>query len=257
MLSLPPRTQEKSDKEATPNATPTQNRKTKRRSNLFTRKDSGSQQSQQQQPQPPLEEPPPLPSQQQQLSASGRGALGSGRAIPVKQGCLYKKTVNALNREWKKKYVTLSEDGKLTYHPNLHDYMENSHGKDIELSRTTVKIPGQLRPTSNGLLKSHHQPSSLATSGGGVGGSAADPNQAGKKRRHRRAKSGNRGAVGVGGGGGGDPDVDESDGYEFMIVSLRTGRGTSRPRARRSGTSGSAPSSTRSCAASRDLPARP
>uniref|UniRef100_A0A1I8HIC8 G domain-containing protein n=1 Tax=Macrostomum lignano TaxID=282301 RepID=A0A1I8HIC8_9PLAT len=154
-----------------------------------------------------LPPPPPLPPhhqpqpQQQQLGqrvAKDRSSFAQGS-----QGSLYKKAVNALNREWKKKYVTLSEDGKLTYHPNLHDYMENSHGKDIDLSRTTVKIPGQLRPTSNGLLKSQQQ-------------QQQQPEDGNKKRRHRRAKSGNRG----GGGGGADQDVEESDGYEFMIVSL-------------------------------------
>ncbi|PAA57189.1 hypothetical protein BOX15_Mlig028593g1 [Macrostomum lignano] len=204
---------EKSDKDATPNATPTQNRKNKRRSNLFNRKDSSNPPEEQQQQQQQI--PATMQQQQQQqgkffpLSSSSNAGnrvgppLGSGRAIPVKQGSLYKKAVNALNREWKKKYVTLSEDGKLTYHPNLHDYMENSHGKDIDLSRTTVKIPGQLRPTSNGLLKSQQQ-------------QQQQPEDGSKKRRHRRAKSGNRG----GGGGGADQDVEESDGYEFMIVSL-------------------------------------
>uniref|UniRef100_A0A1I8G3R8 Arf-GAP domain-containing protein n=1 Tax=Macrostomum lignano TaxID=282301 RepID=A0A1I8G3R8_9PLAT len=77
-----------------------------------------------------LPPPPPLPPhhqpqpQQQQLGqrvAKDRSSFAQGS-----QGSLYKKAVNALNREWKKKYVTLSEDGKLTYHPNLHDYMENS-----------------------------------------------------------------------------------------------------------------------------------
>jgi Arf-GAP/GTPase/ANK repeat/PH domain-containing protein 1/3 len=37
------------------------------------------------------------------------GELGSGRAIPIKQGYLYK--------DWKKKYVMLCDDGRLTYHP--------------------------------------------------------------------------------------------------------------------------------------------
>ena len=35
--------------------------------------------------------------------------FGSGRAIPIKQGFLYKKSQKALSREWKKKYCTLSE----------------------------------------------------------------------------------------------------------------------------------------------------
>ena len=45
--------------------------------------------------------------------------LGSGRLIPIKQGYLYKKS-HGLNKEWKKKYVTLLTDGRLTYHPSLH-----------------------------------------------------------------------------------------------------------------------------------------
>ena len=41
--------------------------------------------------------------------------LGSGCLIPIKQGNLYKKS-----KEWKKKYVTLLDDGRPTYHPSLH-----------------------------------------------------------------------------------------------------------------------------------------
>lgn len=67
--------------------------------------------------------------------------LGSGRTIPIKQGILSKKSSKPL-KEWKKKYVTLLDDGRLTYHPSLHDYMENVKGKEINLLRTTVKIPG-------------------------------------------------------------------------------------------------------------------
>lgn len=48
------------------------------------------------------------------------GELGSGRAIPLKQGYLYKKSNKTLNKDWKKKYVTLCDDGRLTYHPSLH-----------------------------------------------------------------------------------------------------------------------------------------
>ena len=36
------------------------------------------------------------------------------------QGILYKKSSKPLSKEWKKKYVTLLEDGRLTYHPSLH-----------------------------------------------------------------------------------------------------------------------------------------
>ncbi|XP_043537706.1 arf-GAP with GTPase, ANK repeat and PH domain-containing protein 1-like isoform X3 [Chiloscyllium plagiosum] len=72
--------------------------------------------------------------------------IGSGRAIPIKQGVLLKRSGNSLNKEWKKKYVTLCNNGILSYHPSLHDYMQNIHGKEIDLLRTTVKVPGKRPP---------------------------------------------------------------------------------------------------------------
>ncbi|XP_061441619.1 arf-GAP with GTPase, ANK repeat and PH domain-containing protein 3 isoform X2 [Rhineura floridana] len=72
--------------------------------------------------------------------------IGSGRAIPIKQGVLLKRSSKSLNKEWKKKYVTLCDNGVLTYHPSLHDYMQNIHGKEIDLLRTTVKVPGKRLP---------------------------------------------------------------------------------------------------------------
>ncbi|XP_057600245.1 arf-GAP with GTPase, ANK repeat and PH domain-containing protein 1 isoform X2 [Hippopotamus amphibius kiboko] len=73
-------------------------------------------------------------------------SIGSGRAIPIKQGMLLKRSGKSLNKEWKKKYVTLCDNGVLTYHPSLHDYMQNVHGKEIDLLRTTVKVPGKRPP---------------------------------------------------------------------------------------------------------------
>uniref|UniRef100_A0A8C9JW48 ArfGAP with GTPase domain, ankyrin repeat and PH domain 3 n=1 Tax=Panthera tigris altaica TaxID=74533 RepID=A0A8C9JW48_PANTA len=70
-------------------------------------------------------------------------SIGSGRAIPIKQ---LKRSGKSLNKEWKKKYVTLCDNGLLTYHPSLHDYMQNIHGKEIDLLRTTVKVPGKRLP---------------------------------------------------------------------------------------------------------------
>lgn len=121
----------------TPSSTPTTSRKTRRRSNLFTPSKKGDDKLK-------------------------NGELGSGRAIPLKQGYLYKRSSKALNKEWKKKYVTLCDDGRLTYHPSLHvssfhtfffgqnhtflpfqDYMDDSHGKEISLQYVTVKVPGQ------------------------------------------------------------------------------------------------------------------
>lgn len=81
----------------TPSSTPTTSRKTRRRSNLFN--------------------PSKKDDKNRGLTTS---ELGSGRAIPLKQGYLYKRSSKGLNKEWKKKYVTLCDDGRLTYHPSLH-----------------------------------------------------------------------------------------------------------------------------------------
>ncbi|KAK6644466.1 hypothetical protein RUM43_000733 [Polyplax serrata] len=117
----------------TPSSTPTTTRKSRRRSNLFTSSKKGEDKLK-------------------------NGELGSGRTIPLKQGLLYKRSSKSLNKEWKKKYVTLCDDGRLIYYPNLQDYMDNIHGKEISLQYVTVKVPGQkprgsrsIIPTSNGL----------------------------------------------------------------------------------------------------------
>lgn len=102
----------------TPTSTPTTARKSRRRSNLFI----------------------PSSKKEDKLKNS---ELGSGRSIPLKQGYLYKRSSKSLNKEWKKKYVTLCDDGKLTYHPSLHDYMDDVHGKEVSLQYVTVKVPGQ------------------------------------------------------------------------------------------------------------------
>ncbi|XP_055372148.1 centaurin-gamma-1A [Condylostylus longicornis] len=102
----------------TPTSTPTTSRKSRRRSNLF------------------------IPSSKKEDKLKN-GEMGSGRSIPLKQGYLYKRSSKSLNKEWKKKYVTLCDDGRLTYHPSLHDYMDDVHGKEIPLQYVTVKVPGQ------------------------------------------------------------------------------------------------------------------
>ncbi|XP_023238333.1 centaurin-gamma-1A-like isoform X4 [Centruroides sculpturatus] len=103
----------------TPCSTPTTSRKSRRRSNLFT------------------------PLKKDDDKKLKNGEVGSGRYIPLRQGYLYKRSCKTLNKEWKKKYVTLTNDARLTYHPSLHDYMDDIHGKEIPLMHTTVKIPGQ------------------------------------------------------------------------------------------------------------------
>ncbi|KAM4711228.1 arf-GAP with GTPase, ANK repeat and PH domain-containing protein 1 isoform 9-T9 [Anableps anableps] len=128
--------------------TPTPVRKqSKRRSNLFTSRKASD------------------PDKEKKGLENRADSIGSGRAIPIKQGMLMKRSGKSLNKEWKKKYVTLCDNGLLTYHPSLHDYMQNVHGKEIDLLRTTVKVPGKRPPravpagaagpgqSANGLVK--------------------------------------------------------------------------------------------------------
>ncbi|XP_053759403.1 arf-GAP with GTPase, ANK repeat and PH domain-containing protein 1 isoform X14 [Panthera pardus] len=83
--------------------TPTPVRKqSKRRSNLFTSR-KGSD-----------------PDKEKKGLEGRADSIGSGRAIPIKQGMLLKRSGKSLNKEWKKKYVTLCDNGLLTYHPSLH-----------------------------------------------------------------------------------------------------------------------------------------
>ncbi|KAG5674558.1 hypothetical protein PVAND_004515 [Polypedilum vanderplanki] len=118
LLNIVPSSKEK--EASTPTSTPTTSRKSRRRSNLF------------------------ISSKKEEKSKSSEtDKLGSGRSIPLKQGYLYKRSSKSLNKEWKKKYVTLCDDGRLTYHSSLHDYMDNVNGKEIPLQYVTVKVPGQ------------------------------------------------------------------------------------------------------------------
>ncbi|VDL59477.1 unnamed protein product [Hymenolepis diminuta] len=104
----------------TPSSTPTQSRKTRPKSNLFRKTDDNRE--------------------KEKKVIDG---IGSGRSIPIKQGYLYKRTCKPLNKEWKtKKYVALTDDSRLIYHPTIQDYVQNTHGKEIDLSRVTIKIPG-------------------------------------------------------------------------------------------------------------------
>uniref|UniRef100_A0A8C5DTG0 Arf-GAP with GTPase, ANK repeat and PH domain-containing protein 1-like n=1 Tax=Gouania willdenowi TaxID=441366 RepID=A0A8C5DTG0_GOUWI len=59
---------------------------------------------------------------------------------------LWKRSSSSLNKEWKKKYVTLSNNGTLSYHSSSSDYLQNVHGKEIDLLRVTVKVPGKRPP---------------------------------------------------------------------------------------------------------------
>ncbi|XP_064155588.1 arf-GAP with GTPase, ANK repeat and PH domain-containing protein 1-like isoform X3 [Anguilla rostrata] len=69
-----------------------------------------------------------------------------GRGTPIRQGFLWKRSGSSLNKEWKKKYVTLASNGMLAYHTSVNDYTQNVHGKEMDLLRVTVKVPGKRPP---------------------------------------------------------------------------------------------------------------
>ncbi|XP_065357616.1 centaurin-gamma-1A isoform X1 [Calliphora vicina] len=219
----------------TPTSTPTASRKSRRRSNLF------------------------IPSSSKKGEKEMKnGELGSGRSIPIKQGYLYKRSSKSLNKEWKKKYVTLCDDGRLTYHPSLHDYMDDVHGKEIPLQYVTVKVPGQkprgsksiitnsalttsmlstnnaFEPLKESAVKSNSSQQTSGDEGIAMSNSNSQTFIAGTtensqrellavnasnkleaqtpnvKKRHRRMKSSSVKSN----------EIDDSDGYEFYIVSL-------------------------------------
>uniref|UniRef100_A0A8D3DMT3 ArfGAP with GTPase domain, ankyrin repeat and PH domain 1 n=1 Tax=Scophthalmus maximus TaxID=52904 RepID=A0A8D3DMT3_SCOMX len=172
-------------------------------------------------------------------------SIGSGRAIPIKQGMLLKRSGKTLNKEWKKKYVTLCDNGLLTYHPSLHDYMQNVHGKEIDLLRTTVKVPGKRPPRAistcaaaaapipktNGLTKDMSSLQLGQTPDTGLGDSVCSspsissttspkmeppPSPHANRKKHRRKKStSNFKADGLSG-----TAEEQEENFEFTIVSL-------------------------------------
>ncbi|XP_042347411.1 LOW QUALITY PROTEIN: arf-GAP with GTPase, ANK repeat and PH domain-containing protein 2 [Plectropomus leopardus] len=79
-------------------------------------------------------------------SGDAKGDLSGVRGVPIKQSILWKRSGSSLNKEWKKKYVTLSNNGTLSYHSSSSDYTQNIHGKEIDLLRVTVKVPGKRPP---------------------------------------------------------------------------------------------------------------
>ena len=118
---------ENKENNATPSSTPTTSRKSRRRSNLFTPSKKTAE---------PEVAGTGTPASKDGVGGAGGATgdvpqMGSGRSIPIRQGVLYKKSnKSAFSKDWKKKYVTLCDDGKITYHPSLNDYMSNVHGKD-------------------------------------------------------------------------------------------------------------------------------
>uniref|UniRef100_A0A8C8SKY8 ArfGAP with GTPase domain, ankyrin repeat and PH domain 2 n=1 Tax=Pelusios castaneus TaxID=367368 RepID=A0A8C8SKY8_9SAUR len=173
-------------------------------------------------------------SDSEKRSLDSRGDnTGSGRAIPIKQSFLLKRSGNSLNKEWKKKYVTLSSNGLLFYHPSINDYIHSTHGKEMDLLRTTVKVPGKRPPRAisacgpstsiNGLVKDVSGGQAPEGEGSPAGEGASSPSPGGKdpppspmidRKKHRRKKlttpSKTEGSTG---------QAEEEENFEFIIVS--------------------------------------
>uniref|UniRef100_A0A7E4VV04 Centaurin-gamma-1A n=1 Tax=Panagrellus redivivus TaxID=6233 RepID=A0A7E4VV04_PANRE len=133
----------------TPTSTPTTQRKNRRISHLFR---SGNKSNNN------TNHP------DGRASMSSECSVGPGRLIPIKQGTLYKRSSKALNKEWKKKYVCLHTDGRLTYHQNLRDYMAKTPGKEVYLGLATVRLSSRSRPKS----KSKPPPPAVPTTTNGT-----------------------------------------------------------------------------------------
>merc|ERR1719266_647045 len=149
----------------TPSSTPTTSRKSRRRSNLFTpSKKNVAEESN--------TAPGGAAGVKDGKGGTGEASVGSGRSIPIRQGILYKKSNKAtFSKDWKKKYVTLCDDGRIAYHPSLNDYMSNVHGKEIPLQYVTVKVPGQKPRGSRTIPQTNPQVS--GSNPGSVGNNAA------------------------------------------------------------------------------------
>uniref|UniRef100_A0AAY4DFL2 ArfGAP with GTPase domain, ankyrin repeat and PH domain 2 n=1 Tax=Denticeps clupeoides TaxID=299321 RepID=A0AAY4DFL2_9TELE len=85
-------------------------------------------------------------SDSEKRTVDNKGDAAGVRSAPIKQGFLWKRSGSSLNKDRKKKYVTLASNGILSYYPSLIDYTQNVHGKEINLLRVTVKVPGKRPP---------------------------------------------------------------------------------------------------------------
>ena len=76
---------------------------------------------------------------------------GLTRRQIMKEGWILKKSHSI--QPTKKKYLTLSEDGLLTYYSSLNDFVDDRDKKSVEVVRTTIKVPGRSGQPSKGFIK--------------------------------------------------------------------------------------------------------
>uniref|UniRef100_A0A914C6H9 Uncharacterized protein n=1 Tax=Acrobeloides nanus TaxID=290746 RepID=A0A914C6H9_9BILA len=152
----------------TPSGTPQTQRKNRRISNIFRTNKEHHQTA-----------------EERIAKTSAEINMGIGRAIPIKQGLLYKRSSKTLNKEWKKKYVCLYPDGRLCYHPNLKDYMGKGHeGKEVYLGLATVRICGSKRPRATNRTSLLPQQIVAISQGKENIGPAIDPSPSDTKNGH-------------------------------------------------------------------------
>ena len=113
--------------------------------------------------------------------------------------------------------------------------MENVRGKEVDLSRATVKIPGQYRPgrgaiTSNGLLKSHLHDLSAANARAGsqTTGNSSGPaaSESGTMNARRSGGSTSSGVVGGATGGQDGAVILSNDSMAqgaLLVIEIRSG----------------------------------
>ncbi|CAJ0580246.1 unnamed protein product, partial [Mesorhabditis spiculigera] len=72
--------------------------------------------------------------------------FGQGQTIPIMQAYLWKRAEkNLLNREWKRKFVCIFDDGRLAYYPNQKSFFELKPGKEVFLGLATVRRSDRLQ----------------------------------------------------------------------------------------------------------------
>ena len=83
-----------------------------------------------------------------------RKSGATNRVQIVKEGWLHKKSRQGASiHPFKKKYLTLSEDGHLAYFSSLNDYVDDRDRKSLEVVRTTIKVPGRSgQPNAKGFF---------------------------------------------------------------------------------------------------------
>uniref|UniRef100_A0A8V5GXK8 Uncharacterized protein n=1 Tax=Melopsittacus undulatus TaxID=13146 RepID=A0A8V5GXK8_MELUD len=139
--------------------------------------------------------------------------------VPIKQSFLLKRSGNSLNKEWKKKYVTLSSNGRLFYHPSVNDYVHRTHGKEMDLLRTTVKVPGKRPPRAMSSFGPAPNPNGVLRDEGGEWGDAPfeaipipeppSPLMDRKKQRRKKLMTSSKTEAGA----------EDEESSEFLLVS--------------------------------------